>query len=50
MQTPIVVSRSSPTELAISLGNDLGITVIGYARGSRLSVFSSEERLLLAGN
>ena len=50
MQTPIVVSRSSPTELAISLGNDLGITVIGYARGSRLSVFSGEERLLLAGN
>lgn len=50
MQAPIVVSRSSPTERAISLGNDLGITVIGYARGSCLSVFSGEERLLLAGN
>lgn len=50
MQTPVVVSRSSPTELAISLGNDLGITVIGYARGSRLSVFSGEERLLFASN
>jgi len=45
MQTPIVVSRGSPTGRAITLGNDLGITVIGYARGSRLSVFSGEERV-----
>jgi len=50
MQAPIVVSRGSPTERAISLGNDLDITVIGYARGSRLSVFSSEERLLITNN
>ena len=50
MQTPIIVSRGSPTERAISLGNDLSITVIGYARGSRLSVFSGEERLLVASN
>jgi FdhD protein len=46
MQTPIVVSRGSPTERAISLGNELGVTIIGYARGSRLSVFSCEKRLL----
>jgi len=45
MQTPIVVSRGSPTGRAVSLGNDLGITVIGYARGNRLSVFSGEERV-----
>lgn len=50
MQTPIVVSRGSPTERAISLGNDLGVTVIGYARSSRLSVFSGEERLLSASD
>ena len=36
MQVPIVVSRGSPTERAIALGKELGITVIGYARGSRL--------------
>ncbi|MDP6043195.1 MAG: formate dehydrogenase accessory sulfurtransferase FdhD [Dehalococcoidales bacterium] len=45
IQTPIVVSRGSPTERAITLGNELGITAIGYARGSRLSVFSGEERV-----
>jgi FdhD protein len=50
MQTPIVVSRGSPTERAIALGNELGVTVIGYARGSRLSVFSGEERLPFANS
>jgi FdhD protein len=47
MQAPIVVSRGSPTERAIAMGNELGITVIGYARGTRLTVFSREERLRL---
>jgi len=46
MRTPIVVSRGAPTERAIALGKELGITVIGYARGSRLSAFCGEERLL----
>ncbi len=45
MQIPIIVSRGSPTKRAIKLGGELGITVIGYARSNRLSVFSSEERL-----
>lgn len=45
METPIVVSRSSPTERAISLARDLGITVVGYARASRLSVYSHSERI-----
>ena len=47
MQTPIVVSRGSPTERAVSLGDALGITVVGYARGNRLSVFSKKERCRL---
>ena len=50
MKVPIVVSRGSPTERAISLGNDLGITVIGYARGNRLSVFSGEGRIPVTNN
>ena len=44
MKAPIIVSRTSPTERAISLGHELGITVIGYARNNRLVVFSGEER------
>jgi len=45
METPVVVSRSSPTERAISLARDLGITVVGYARASRLSVYSHPGRI-----
>mgnify|MGYP001174067692 FL=1 len=45
MMTPIVVSRSSPTDHAIALAKDLGITLIGYVRGNRLSVYSHEERV-----
>ena len=47
MQVPIVVSRGTPTERAVTLGAELGITVVGYARGNRLSVFSGKERLLI---
>lgn len=46
MQTPIVVSRSSPTKRAILLARDLGLTLVGYARSRRLSVYSGEGRLL----
>jgi FdhD protein len=45
MQTPVIVSRTSPTGRAISLARELGITVVGYAHGSRLSVYSHPERL-----
>ena len=45
MKIPIVVSRSSPTDRSISLAQKLGITLVGYVRGNRLSVYSHEERL-----
>lgn len=45
MGAPIVVSRGSPTGRAITIGKELNITVIGYVRERRLSVFSAEHRL-----
>jgi FdhD protein len=45
IMTPIVASRSSPTDHAIALAKELGITLIGYVRGSRLSIYSHEERV-----
>ncbi len=45
MQAPIIVSRTSPTGRSISLAHDLGIALVGYARGNRLSVYSHPERL-----
>lgn len=45
MQAPVVVSRHTPTGAAVSLANDLGITLVGRARRGNLSVYSHPERL-----
>lgn len=45
MQVPVVVSRHSPTGSAVSLARDLGIALVGHARGGRLLVYSHPERL-----
>lgn len=45
MQIPVVVSRHSPTGRAVSLARDLGITLVGHAKGGRLLVYSHPERL-----
>jgi len=45
MQAPVVVSRHSPTGSAVSLAHDLGIALVGHARGNSLSVYSRPERL-----
>ncbi|MBS4025346.1 MAG: formate dehydrogenase accessory sulfurtransferase FdhD [Clostridia bacterium] len=45
MQAPVVVSRHSPTERAVSLARDLGITLVGHAKGGRLTVYSHPDRL-----
>ncbi len=45
MEVPVVASLNSARERAVKLGAELGITVVGYVRGSRLFVFTGEERL-----
>ncbi len=50
MRAPVVVSRHSPTGSAVSLAQDLGIALVGHARGSRLSVYSHPERLCSSTN
>ncbi len=44
---PLVLSRSAPTSLAIDLAEDLNITVVGFARGQRFSIYSHPERVLI---
>jgi FdhD protein len=41
----ILVSRSSPTDLALELAGRTGITVIGQVRGGGLTVFSGVQRV-----
>jgi FdhD protein len=45
MQVPVLVSRTSPTDLAVELAKSWGITLIGYARGEQIHVYSGEERV-----
>ena len=39
---PLVASRTSPTEMAVSLAEQLGITVVGYLRPESLNVYAGD--------
>lgn len=41
----VVLSKSAPTELALQLAEQLGITTIGFIRGESLNVYTYPERL-----
>lgn len=43
----IVLSKSAPTELALKLAEDLGITTIGFIRDESLNVYTGQERVFL---
>lgn len=45
MGCPVLLSRSAPTNLALKLAEDLGITVIGFARGNRFNIYTHPERV-----
>jgi FdhD protein len=42
MGVPVVASRTSPTEMAVGLAEQLGITVIGYLRPDRLNLYAGD--------
>jgi FdhD protein len=42
MGAPIVASRTSPTEMAVALAEQLNITVCGYVRGDALNVYAGQ--------
>lgn len=46
MGVPLVASRTSPTEMAVSLAEQLGITVVGYLRPESLNLYSGDALLL----
>jgi FdhD protein len=45
MGTPVVISRTSPTSLAVDLARAWNITLIGYARGRGFRVYAGEHRI-----
>ncbi|MGM0395652.1 MAG: formate dehydrogenase accessory sulfurtransferase FdhD [Bacillota bacterium] len=38
---PIVISRSAPTSLAVDLAKELGITLVGFARGDKMNIYTN---------
>lgn len=45
MNISLIVSRSAPTSLAVKLAGKLGVTVIGFARGNKMNIYSHKERI-----
>jgi FdhD protein len=41
----VVLSKSAPTELAINLAEELGITAVGFIRGESFNVYSHSDRI-----
>ena len=42
MGVPVVVSRTSPTEMAVALAEQLNVTVCGYVRGDSFNVYAGQ--------
>jgi FdhD protein len=42
MGVPVVASRTSPTEMAVALAEQLNVTVCGYVRGDTLNVYAGD--------
>ncbi len=47
MGVPLVVSRTSPTEMAVALAEQLGITVVGYLQHDSFNLYAGGEALVL---
>ena len=47
MGVPLVVSRTSPTEMAVALAEQLGITVVGYLQHDSFNLYAGGDALLL---
>ena len=45
MGVPVLVSRSAPTSLALDLADRVGLTLVGYVRGEKMTVYTRQERV-----
>lgn len=44
---PILLSRGAPTHNTILLAREMGLTVVGFARGGSFTIYSHENRIIL---
>ena len=45
----VTISRGAPTHQTVLLARDLGITVVGFARGIGFTIYAHEERVIFSG-
>jgi FdhD protein len=43
---PILISRTAPTCMSLTYAEDHGITLIGFARGKRMNIYTHPQRIL----
>lgn len=45
-RTPVLVSRAAPTDLSVRLARRFLLTLVGFARGKRMNIYSVPERIV----
>ncbi len=46
MGVPLIASRSAPTDLAVRLAADMGVTIAAFVRNQRMNVYTHPERVV----
>ncbi|MBX3051484.1 MAG: formate dehydrogenase accessory sulfurtransferase FdhD [Caldilineaceae bacterium] len=46
---PIVCAVSAPSHLAVDVAREFGVTLVGFLRGERFTIYAGEERIGLVG-
>jgi FdhD protein len=44
---PVLISRAAPSCMAVSYAEDMGITLVGFARGDRMNIYTWPNRIAL---
>ena len=44
---PVLVSRTAPTCMSITYAEDHGVTLVGFARGDRMNIYTHPQRIVL---
>jgi len=47
---PIIISRTAPTCMSITYAEDHGVTLVGFARGSRMNIYTHPQRIVFEKN
>jgi FdhD protein len=45
-QIPVVASKAPPTDVAVRIANKTGVTIVGFVRNRRMTVYSNSERVI----